>query len=361
MKIAQIAPIVERIPPKKYGGTERVVYSLTEELVKRGHDVTLFASGDSITSAKLSAVYPRALREAKLRDLYGMNILTMLNIGMAYFRQGEFDIIHDHLGTISLPTANIATTPVVTTYHGPFTAESRRLFQNLNKPYVATISNSQIVPAHGINYIGTVYNGLDMRHYPFSKKNGGYLLFVGRISMEKGVHMAIEVAQYLNLPLIIAAKLEVVDVPYFNEYIGPHLSDQIQWIGETDEAARNKLMSKALCFLHPVTWKEPFGLVMIEAMACGCPVVAFNLGSIPEIVEHKKTGYVVTDTDEMIEAVAHIDKIDKRYCREYALKNFNAAKMAEGYEKVYRKILKLRSKKENDGSVPTDKYYNLQS
>lgn len=341
MKIAQIAPIIERVPPKKYGGTERVVYALTEGLVKRGHEVTLFASGDSITSAKLSAIYPRALREAKFKDLYGTNILSMLNIGTAYARQEEFDIIHDHSGTLSLATANIATTPVVMTYHGPLTPESRRIFQNLNKPYLATISDSQIVPVPSINYIGTVYNGLNMKHYPYSTKDNGYLLFVGRISMEKGVHHAIEVALYLNLPLIIAAKLDSVDIPYFNEYVGPQLSDQIQWIGEVDEVERNKLMSKALCFLHPATWKEPFGLTLIEAMACGCPVVGFNLGSVSEIVLNGKTGYVVKDIDEMIDAVAHISKINRKYCRDYVLKNFSAEKMTEDYEKIYQKVLKL--------------------
>lgn len=339
MKIAQIAPIIERVPPKKYGGTERVVGVLTEELVKRGHNVTLFASGDSVTSVKLVSVYPRSLREARMQDLYGPNVFTMLNIGLAYSQQSEFDIIHDHNGHLSLPTANISNTPVVLTMHGIFTPENRRIFIALNSPYIVTISNSQAKLAPNINHIGTVHHGLRLENYPFSKGNEGYLLFVGRISREKGTHLAIEVAQNLNLPLIIAAKLDRVDIEYFNDYVGPNLSEQIRWIGEVDEEERNRLYSKALCFLHPITWEEPFGLTIIEAMACGCPVIGFSLGSVPELVIDGKTGFVVDNVDEMIDAVSKIEGIDRTNCRKYVLENFSAEKMADGYEKIYRQIL----------------------
>lgn len=339
MKIAQIAPIIERVPPKKYGGTERVVYALTEELVKRGHKVTLFASGDSLTSAELVSVYPKALREAKIKDLYGLNVYTVMNIGLAYSRQNEFDIIHDHNGHLSLPTANIAKTPVVMTLHGAFSPENKRLFETLNRLHYVSISHAQAQSAPKLNYAGNVYNGLYMEHYPFGEEDAGYLLFVGRISMEKGVHVAIDVAEYLNLPLIIAAKLESVDLPYFNEYIGPRLSETVKWIGEVDENERNRLMSKALCTLHPITWKEPFGLTMIEAMACGSPVVGMNKGSVPEIIKDGISGFVVNDTDEMIEAVSRIKTIDRAQCRTYALENFGAVNMADGYERVYREIL----------------------
>lgn len=339
MKIAQIAPVIERVPPKKYGGTERVVYALTEELVKRGHDVTLFASGDSITSAKLVPIYPRALREARLKDIYGLNIYTLLDFGLAFQRQDEFDIIHDHNGYAALPTANIARTPAVITMHGAFTPENRPIFQMLKKPHIVTISQAQARYAPGINHAGTVHNGLNMEHYPFSDTHENYLLYVGRIALEKGVHYAIETAIHLDLRLIIAAKLEPMDRPYFQEYIEPFLSETIEWIGEVDEEERNRLMSKAMCFLHPVTWHEPFGLTLIEAMACGCPVVAFAKGSIPEIVVHGKTGFVVSTVEEMIDAVERINIIERRECREHVLKNFNAEKMAEGYEEIYRTIL----------------------
>jgi glycosyltransferase involved in cell wall biosynthesis len=339
MKIAQIAPLVERVPPKKYGGTERVVHALTEELVKLGHEVTLFASGDSKTSARLVSVYPRALREAKVKNLYTANFLTMLNIGIAYQRQDEFDIIHDHNDFLSLPTANIARRPVVMTMHGPFTAQNRALFQTLNRPYQVTISKSQGYVVPKLHHAGTIYNGLNMESYPFSNEHEGYLLYVGRISLEKGVHYAIDAAMSLDLPLIIAAKLENIDKPYFYEYVEPHLSDQIKWVGEVGQDERNQLMSKAMAFLHPVTWREPFGLTLIEAMACGCPVVAFNKGSIPEIVKSGQTGFVVEDVEGMLDAIQHIGSIDRQVCRNHSLENFNSRKMAEEYEILYKKIL----------------------
>lgn len=341
MKIAIISPLAERVPPKTYGGTERVVHALTEELVRMGHEVTLFASGDSITSANLVSVYPISLREAAVKDMYGFNPWTTLNIGLAYARQDEFDIIHDMMGTISLPTANIARTPVIMTEHGPIKRETRKLYRTLRNPYIVTISNSQREPAPDLNYIGTVYNGLPMEHYPFSEEDDGYLLYVGRFTMDKGVHFAIEVAQDLNMPLILAAKLDPHRQAYFDQFIKPHLSKKIRWIGEVDEEERNKLYSRAKAFLHPCTWREPFGLTLIEAMACGCPVIAMNKGAIPEIVKDGETGFVVDDVDEMINAVEEIDTIDRKQCRKHALKDFNAKKMAKEYEKLYKKILKI--------------------
>jgi glycosyltransferase involved in cell wall biosynthesis len=353
MKIAQIAPIIERVPPKKYGGTERVIFSLTEELVKMGHEVTLFASGDSLTSAKLVSVYPRALRLSSLTDeLYGMNYYTMLHIGAAYSQQHKFDIIHDHNGHISLPTANIADTPVVMTLHGAFNPDNKRIFQTLNKPYFVSISQSQMT-VRGLNYAGNVYNGLTMDDYPFSSEHDGYLLFVGRINIEKGVHQAIEVAKRVKLPLIIAAKVDKVDELYFHQYIEPELNNQIRWIGEVDDDERNQLMSRAYCFLHPITWPEPFGLTLIESMACGAPVIAIGLGSIPEIIIDGKTGFIVNSVDEMVEAVKKIDNLDRQGCRRHSLKNFSARKMAEGYERVYKQILRKPSlKAEKEILVP---------
>ncbi|OGH68849.1 MAG: hypothetical protein A2754_03320 [Candidatus Magasanikbacteria bacterium RIFCSPHIGHO2_01_FULL_47_8] len=350
MRIAQIAPLAERVPPHRYGGTERIVHALTEELVRRGHSVTLFASGDSLTSAELVSVYPVSLREARVKDLYGLNIWTLLNIGLVYERQDAFDIIHDHNGYIGLPIANIAKTPTVITTHGPFTAENRRIFQMLHKPYIVTLSNAQMIPAPGIHYAGTVYNGLPMLEYPFSLENDGYLLYVGRICMDKGTHYAIEVARALRLPLVIAAKLEPTDRPYFHEHVEPFLSEQIRWVGEVTEEERNRLMSRALCFLHPVTWREPFGLTLIEAMACGCPVVAFNHGSSGEVVVHGKTGFVVRDSEEMIEAVINIDKINRADCREHAIKNFSVEKMTDNYESIYTKILE-------ENKIPADSLF----
>jgi len=339
MKIAQIAPLIERVPPKTYGGTERVIHALTEELVRRGHEVTLFATGDSLTSAKLESVYPRGLREAHFKDMYGLNLPTLLHLGKAYEMQDKFDIIHDHLTPITLPIANIAKTSVVMTVHGPFSSENRKLFQAMQRPSLVTISAAQAYHVPGINHAGVVHNGLPMEHYPFRSQPGEYLLYVGRISIEKGVHYCIEVAQRLDIPLVIAAKLEKTDRPYFSEYIEPYLSDRIRWIGEVDEEERNTLMSKALCFLHPVIWREPFGLTLIEAMACGCPVVAFNRGSIPEIVLNGETGYIVDDVETMLEAVENIREIRRAKCRAHALENFSVDGMTDGYESIYKKIL----------------------
>jgi len=339
MKIAQIAPLAERVPPKKYGGTERVVSALTEELVKRGHEVTLFASGDSQTSAKLESVYPRALREAKVKDIYGTHDLTMLHMGLAYELQDEFDIIHDHLAPLSLPVANLATTPVVATMHGPFTSENRKLFEMLRGAHIATVSQSQLYPLPNINHAGTVHHGLPMKSYPFSAEHEGYLLYVGRISIEKGVHYALDVAQVLDMRLILAAKVEPSDYAYFREYIEPRLSDRIRWVGEVDEAERNRLMSKARAFLHPVVFREPFGLTLIEAMACGCPVIAFNRGAIPEIIKTGVTGYVVEDVEGMIDALSNIDSIDRAACRAHALEHFSVEKMTDGYEAIYKKLV----------------------
>lgn len=339
MRIAQLAPVAERVPPKKYGGTERVIYALTEELVKRGHEVTLFASGDSISSAKIDSIYPRALREDNVKDSYGFNNWTTLNIGHAYAMQDKFDIIHDHMAPFSLPTANISKTPVVMTMHGTFNRSNRQNFKMLNNQGVVTISNSQIETAHELNHLGMVYNGLHMNHYPFGEESEGYLLYVGRISPEKGAHHCVRVAKELNARLIMAAKLDDQNRDYFEKEIQPYLSDRITWVGEVDEEERNKLMARSKALLHPVVFREPFGLTLIESMACGAPVIAFNRGAIPEIVIHGETGFVVQDEEGMIDAIEKLDQIDRFFCREHALKNFNAQKMADGYEAIYKKLL----------------------
>lgn len=338
MKIAQIAPLVERVPPKRYGGTERVVCALTEELVARGHEVTLFASGDSQTSAKLESVYPRGLREAHIKDMYGLNNWLLLSLGLAYELQDEFDIIHDHLAPFSLPIANLASTPVIMTMHGDFNTSNRKLFQTLRGPNIVTISQAQAYPVPGINHVGTVYNGLSMEEYPFGEKAEDFLLYVGRICLEKGTHFAIDVAQQLDMRLIIAAKLDPADRAYFREYVEPRLGDRAQWIGEVYEDERNDLMSRAKAFLHPVTWREPFGLTLIEAMACGCPIVAFNRGSIAEIVKTGETGFVTEDVEGMVDAVMAIEKIDRATCRAYALEMFSVKRMVDEYEALYDKL-----------------------
>jgi len=356
MKIAQIAPIIEQVPPVKYGGTEKIISVLTEELVKRGHEVTLFASGDSKTAALLSAVYPIHLRKANVENIYGPNVWSLLNVGMAYQRQDEFDVIHDHNSQnnpVSLPLANLAKIPVVMTLHGPLYNGYNKAFEFYRKPYLVTISKRQAEPAPDLNYIGNVYHGLQMEKYPHSQEHDGYLLFVGRIHIEngveeKGLHHAIEIAQMTGMPLIIAAKLDTSipeDVEYFKTVIKPKFSEKIRWMGEVDEKTRNRLMSRAYCLLHPINFPEPFGLTLIEALGCGCPVIAFDKGSIPELIEDDKTGFVVRSSIEAINKLKQIEKIDRTYCRTSALDRFSAERMVDGYESIYEKVITLNQMK----------------
>lgn len=337
MRIAQIAPLWESVPPTKYGGTERIVGALTEELVKRGHHVTLFASGDSITSAKLFSLYPISLREAEL-DQFQQNSARIMGIGLPYKYQDEFDIIHDHNLPSSLPAANLARTPVVATIHGPVEKGNQLLYESLTNPHLVSISKAQVPSKARLNHVTTIHHGLSMNHYPFSQKNDGYLLYVGRIAPVKGVHHAITVAKKLNLRLVIAAKLCLTYKDYFEKEIKPQLSEQIRWIGEVTEKERNQLMANCMAFLHPACWDEPFGLTMIEALACGAPVVAFNRGSVPDIVVNGKTGYVVNTVGEMINAVSRVGKIKRTDCRQHALSYFNVERMTDEYEMVYKAI-----------------------
>lgn len=364
MRIAQIAPIIESVPPARYGGTERVISALTEELVRRGHEVTLFASGDSKTKAKLVSVYPRCLRDSDVENIYGTNIWSLLNVGLAYQEYASFDIIHDHNSQnnpVSLPLANISDTPVVMTLHGPLdgdygfnkNGEGYEFFEMYSRPHLVTISNQQKSVAPHLNFAGTVYHGLPMSHYPFSKKHDGYLLFVGRVHLyngieEKGLLNAIKVAKMLNMPMYIAAKIDKSckeDVRYYNEVIKPLLTDGIQFLGEVDETMRNELMSRAMCVLHAINFAEPFGLTIIESMACGAPVIGFNRGSVPEVIKDGVSGYVVNSLEEMAARVQDINKIDRLATRKYALDRFSVGKMADGYENIYERILDLKKQR----------------
>lgn len=338
MRIAQIAPLVESVPPAKYGGTERIVHILTEELVKRGHDVTLFASGDSQTAAKLVSGYPQNLRHAGIEDRLHRNSLTLAHATLAYEHASEFDVIHDHVGVLSLPLAHTSLTPVIATLHGAFFDHNIDIFKKLNKPYYVTISNDQAAPVPDLHAIKNIYHGLPLEDYPFSEGNDGYLLYVGRITPQKGTHYAVQIAQSLNMPLIIAAKLEKEQQDYFDYEVKPYLSDTIRWIGEVDETERNQLMSRAVAFLHPAPWREPFGLTLIEAMATGCPVMALRRGSVPEIVQHKKTGIVTNDVVGLVKNFSKIYTIDRHYVRNYARGKFSFGRMVDQYEDIYNLV-----------------------
>lgn len=350
MKIAQIAPIIERVPPRKYGGTERVISALTEELVRRGHEVTLFASGDTITGAELSAICPKSLREAGVTDTRERNGWTLRHIGAAYERAHEFDLIHDHCGVFSLPTAQISPTPVIQTMHGAFFDHNIDVFRQLRNTHLVTISHDHAKDTLGMNHVATIHNGLPMEHYPYSLVHGEYLLYVGRVTPQKGTHLAVQLAHKLKLPLILAAKCDPEQQQYFDQEVAPYLSDRIQWVGEVNEAERNQLMMNAMCFLHPGTWREPFGLTLIEAMACGCPVVALRNGSIPELIEHGKTGYVAENPDEMASYIPQTTSLNRLYCRQRALRHFSAKKMVDEYERLYTLIALKRAQQRE--SVP---------
>ena len=340
MKIAQIAPLWETVPPPAYGGIELVVSLLTEELVRRGHEVTLFASGDSTTAAQLESVHTQALRlDSQVRE-YG--IYEMLNISKAYERAEEFDIIHSHVGCGALSYAGLVKTPTVHTLHGVFTPDNEKMFLHARRQPFVSISDSQREARLGLNYVGTVYNGVDASTYDFrpSPDNPPYLAFLGRMSPEKGVHLAIEIAKKSGWHLKIAGKVDPVDVEYFAEQVKPHIDGkQIEFLGEANHQQKSVLMGGAVATLFPITWREPFGLVMIESMVTGTPVIAINLGSVPEIVAHGKSGFICSNVDECVAAIDKAVRLDRRGCHDHVLMNFTAQRMTDGYEAVYRGIL----------------------
>jgi glycosyltransferase involved in cell wall biosynthesis len=343
MRIAQVAPLWERVPPPAYGGIELVVGMLCEELVRRGHEVTLFASGDSITSAKLESVHPQALRlDTTIKD-YG--IYEMLQLGWVYERAKEFDIIHSHMGCAALPYANLVKTPTVHTLHGTFSPDNEKLFfKERRQPYVS-ISESQREPRLNLNCVATVYNGIEPDIYEFhpTPQEPPYLAFLGRMSPEKGPHLAIEIAKRSGWHLKMAGKVDVVDREYFRTEIEPHIDGkQIEFLGEANHVQKNLLMGQAVATLFPITWREPFGLVSIESMAAGTPVIAIALGATPEIIAHGKTGFLCSNVEECIAAIAPATQLSRYACREYVANKFSAQGMTDGYEAVYRQILSDR-------------------
>ncbi|MEI1373774.1 glycosyltransferase family 4 protein [Nostoc sp. UHCC 0926] len=343
MRIAQVAPLWERVPPPAYGGVELVVGLLTDELVRRGHEVTLFASGDSISLAKLTSVHPRALRlDHTIKDY---SVYEMLNLASVYERAEEFDIIHSHVGHGTLAYANLVTTPTVHTLHGIFTPDNEKIFSfGKKQPYV-NISDAQREPRLGLNYLATVYNGIDVSSYEFhaQPENPPYLAFLGRMSPEKGAHLAIEIAKETGWRLKMAGKVDVVDVEYFEKEIKPHIDGkQIEYLGEANHAQKNALMGGAVATLFPITWREPFGLVMVESMASGTPVIAIKLGSTEEVISHGKTGFLCNNIQECISAIDQVTELDRYACRQHVENIFSVKHMTDGYEAVYQQVIAER-------------------
>lgn len=340
MRIAQVSPLWERVPPPAYGGVELVVSRLTDELVRRGHEVTLFASGDSQTLATLQSVYPRALRLDPSVKEY--SVYEMLELSQVYEQAADFDVIHSHLGCASLPFTKLVKTPTVHTLHGAFTPDNRNLYaHHRHQPYVS-ISNAQRDISLNLNYVRTVYNGIDSQDYKFyaQPQDPPYLAFLGRMSPEKGPHRAIAIAKQLGWCLKMAGKVDVVDQDFFEREIAPQVDGkQIQYLGEVNHAQKVELLGNASVTLFPIEWQEPFGLVMIESMCTGTPVVGMELGSVSEVVAHGKTGFVCHSVGEMAENVSAAIELDRQACRDHVVTNFSVVQMVNGYEAAYAQLL----------------------
>ncbi len=338
MRIAQISPLYESVPPERYGGTERVVAYLTEELFRRGHDVTLFASGDSNTRARLIAGSPTALRLAdKIRDPLGYH-LCMLDEVMC--RADEFDVIHSHADYLAYPFLAHCLTPSVSTLHGRLDlADLEPIYRRFAQLPVVSISDAQRAPLSQCNWVRTVHHGLPPDELRLNDKPARRLAFLGRISIEKRVDRAIEIAKRAGLPLRIAAKVDPSDRGYYENVIAPLLNHPlIEFIGEIGPDEKNDFLGDALALLFPIDWPEPFGLVMIEAMACGTPVIAFRGGSVAEVVENGVSGFIVDSIDEAVDAVARIEEIDRGECRAWFEKKFDAGRMVDDYLEVYERV-----------------------
>lgn len=339
MKIAQVAPVWESVPPKLYGGTERIVSYLTEELVRMGHEVTLFASGDSRTAAQLEAVCPRALRLNTgifNRDA-SMVMLQERSLGSS----GGFDIIHSHLDFLGFPLARRSSRPVVTTLHGRLDLpELEPVFREYAEMPLVSISDAQRRPMSWANWQATIHHGLPRNLYSFHAESEGYLAFLGRIAPEKRPDHAIQLAKRAGLPLRIAAKVDPADREYYRSEIEPMLDHPlIEFIGEISDQEKNEFVGNALALVCPYDWPEPFGLVLIEALACGTPVLAYRRGSIPEIIEDGVTGFVCESLPEMVESIGRIKTIDRRQCRAAFEERFTAARMAHDYITLYERVL----------------------
>ncbi len=340
MKIAQIAPLIESVPPRLYGGTERIVSYLTEELVQMGHDVTLFASGDSLTSANLVPCAPMALRLDK--QVHDTIPHYMLMLDRVRQQAHNFDILHFHVDFFPFPLFRSIARRTVTTLHG------RQDLPDLPSFYTAfhdmplvSISNAQRLPLPKVNFAATIFHGLPLElHRPTFDPRGGYLAFLGRISPEKGPERAIHIARAMGIPLKIAAKVDKVDEAYFRECVAPLLSGPgVEFIGEINERQKSQFLGEALALLFPIDWPEPFGLTMIEAMACGAPTLAFRRGSVPEIIDDGVTGVIVDGMAQAAAALPRVLRLDRRAIRRRFEERFSAALMAKNYVNLYRSLL----------------------
>ncbi|HEY5767042.1 MAG TPA: glycosyltransferase family 4 protein [Candidatus Udaeobacter sp.] len=339
MRIAQVAPLIESVPPKHYGGTERIVSYLTEELVRVGHDVTLFASGDSVTNARLIASCERSLRKnERCKDPVAREVLLVDHV-IEYVN--EFDLIHFHTGYLHFPVCRYLPVPHVTTLHGRLDLPDLvPVFDRFRTEPLISISNAQRQPLPWANWQATIYHGLPKDLFVFQPNEGDYLAFLGRISPEKRVDRAIAIAKRVSMPLKIAAKVDRADRRYFKRDIEPILTQShVEWVGEISDQQKNEFLGNAYALLFPIDWPEPFGLVMIEAMACGTLVIAYDCGSVPEVMEDGVTGFIVRDLDDAVEGVNRIRDLSRLRCREVFERRFAAERMASDYVDVYQRLI----------------------
>jgi len=343
MKIAQVAPLYESVPPKYYGGTERVVSYLTEELIHQGHEVTLFASGDSVTEAQLVAPRPHALRlDDQCVDQLAPHMVLLQEVMQQAQETHAFDVIHFHIDYLHFPLAMQLSVPHVTTLHGRLDIPDLvPLYQAFPTIPVVSISESQRDPLSWLNWQGTVYHGLPEDLYTCRETPGTYLAFLGRISPEKGVDQAIAIAQRAGVPLKIAAKVDEADCEYFDTVVQPLLDGSlIQYIGELKDGQKDAFLGQAQALLFPIDWPEPFGLVMIEALACGTPVIAYRRGSVPEVLEDGVTGWIVKGLEEAVQAVERVPVLSRPRCRQVFEERFSASRMTRDDLRLYRRLLR---------------------
>jgi len=333
MKVAVLAPVAWRTPPRHYGPWEQVASNIAESMIKKGVEVTLFATGDSITAGKLEAVCAQGYEEDRTQDA---KVLECLHISNLMEKAGDFDLIHNNFDFLPLTYSGLVKTPIITTIHGFSSPKIIPVYKKYNsRGHYVSISNSDRSPQ--LDYLATVYNGLDTKDFEFVDQPDDYLLYFGRIHHHKGCWEAIQIAKKSNRKLLIAGIIQ--DENYFREKIQPELNDQIEYIGHAGPEKRKQLLGNAYTLLHPINFNEPFGMSVAEAMLCGTPVIAFNKGSMPELIEDRETGFLVNTIDEAVEAVVDLKNINRKDCYEWASSQFSCDKMVDDYYKLYQQIL----------------------
>ncbi|HLB29774.1 MAG TPA: glycosyltransferase family 4 protein [Dehalococcoidia bacterium] len=347
MRVLEIAPLWERVPPPAYGGTEAVVSLLVEELVRRGHEVTLCASGDSITSACLFSVYPRSLRTGD--NLEDKDPYLWLHGALSLAQADSFDVVHNHNAEMVMAMSHMVGVPMLSTMHCLVTPSTKIIWDHY-QGYYNTISRAQrrnMPLVRGGTFLGAVYNAIDVASFPYQEEKEDFLLFLSRISPEKGPHLAVEVARRVGMKLVIAGKVDPnqADQQYFEEVLRPLVDGrQVEYLGEADGELKRDLYRRARCLLVPLLWEEPFGLVMAEAMACGTPVITFKRGAAAEVVADGKTGFLVSNVAEMVAAIQRLDEISPRSCRQHVEENFDIPMMADCYLALYEEILRREAR-----------------